>query len=89
MERRQLRSAAGIKRLLGFLGIVAVRILQLREASRSTPEVPAIEAVEELMVELVAGRLEVSEKMSLGEFWRNVARILGGLSDLKSDGDPG
>jgi hypothetical protein len=45
MERRQLRSAAGIKRVLGFLGIIALRILQLREVSRSAPELPAIEAV--------------------------------------------
>jgi len=89
MERRQLRSAAGIKRVLGFLGIIAVRILQLREVSRSAPELPAIEAVPELMVKLVAGRLEVSEKkMSLGEFWRNVARV-GGFIGRKSDGDPG
>lgn len=90
MERRQLRSAAGIKRVLGFLGIIAVRILQLREVSRSAPELPAIEAVPELMVKtLVAGRLEVSEKkMSLREFWRNVARV-GGFIGRKSDGDPG
>ncbi len=88
MEKRQLRSAAGIKRLLGFLGIVAVRLLQLREISRSTPEVPAMEAVPELMVKIVAGRLEVSEKMSLGEFWRNVARV-GGFIGRKSDGAPG
>jgi Transposase DNA-binding/Transposase DDE domain len=88
MEKRQLRSAAGIKRLLGFLGIVAVRVLQLREVSRNTPEVPAIEAVPELMVKLVAGRLEISESMSFGEFWRNVARV-GGFIGRKSDGDPG
>jgi hypothetical protein len=88
MERRQLRSAAGIKRLLGFLGIVAVRLLQLREISRSTPKVPAIEAVPEMMVKIVAGRLEISESMSLGEFWRNVARV-GGFIGRKSDGDPG
>jgi hypothetical protein len=88
MERRQLRSAAGIKRLLGFLGIVAVRVLQLREVSRSAPELPAIEAVPELMVKIVAGRLEVPEKMSLGAFWRNVARV-GGFIGRKSDGDPG
>jgi hypothetical protein len=43
-----------------------------------------------LMVKtLVAGRLEVSEKkMSLGEFWRKVARV-GGFIGRKSDGDPG
>jgi hypothetical protein len=88
MESRQLRSAAGIERLLGFLGIIAVRLLQLREVSRSTPELPAIEAVPEMMVRIVAQCLEVSERMSLGQFWRNVARI-GGFIGRKSDGDPG
>jgi hypothetical protein len=89
MERRQLRSAAGIKSLLGFLGIVAVRLLQLREVSRSAPcELAAIEAVPELMVKIVAERVGVSEEMSLREFWRNVARI-GGFIGRKSDGEPG
>ncbi len=90
MEQRQLSGAAGIKRLLGFLGIVAVRLLQLREISRNAPQLlPAIEAVPELMVKLVAGRTEVPEKkISLREFWRNVARI-GGFIGRKSDGEPG
>jgi hypothetical protein len=37
MERRQLRKDAGIKNLLGLLGIEAVRLVQLREVSRSAP----------------------------------------------------
>ena len=57
------------------------------ERSRATSDRSRIP---ELMVKtLVAGRLEVSEKkMSLGEFWRNVARV-GGFIGRKSDGDPG
>ncbi len=74
--------------VLGLFGIVAVQLPQLREVSRSTPEVPAIEAVPEMMVRIVAERLGVSEEMSFGRFRRNVARI-GGFIERKSDGGLG
>lgn len=83
-----MRSAERIKKLLGFLGIIAVRLLRLRETSRGTPELPAIEAVPEMMVRIVAKRLDVSAEMNFGQFWRNVARI-GGFIGRKSDGEPG
>ena len=41
IEQRQLETAAGQLMLLGFLGIVAVRLLQLRTLSRSYPDAPA------------------------------------------------
>jgi hypothetical protein len=37
VEKRQLESANGLVTLLGFFAVVAVRLLQLRELSRSNP----------------------------------------------------
>jgi hypothetical protein len=90
MEARQLESAEGLKALLGFLAIVALRLLQLREYARTQAERPAEEVIEQVMVEAVSARLGMvgAESLSLGQFWHGVAR-LGGFIGRKSDGEPG
>jgi hypothetical protein len=90
MEARQLESAQGLKAMLGFLAIVAFRLLQLREYARRQAERPAEEVVGQEMVEVVRARLKMvgAEPMRLGQFWHGVAR-LGGFIGRKSDGEPG
>lgn len=91
IEKRQLETASRLQALLGFLAVIAVRLLQLREMSRTEPERPAIEIVPELFVQTVKTRLSLKltvEEMTLREFFHAVAR-LGGFIGRKSDGDPG
>jgi len=90
MEARQLETAQGLLALLGFLSIVAVRLLQLRTLSRTEPERPAGQVVPRRLVKLVSARLGSSEPeaMTLRQFWQGVAR-LGGFIGRKSDGEPG
>lgn len=91
IEKRQLETASRLQALLGFLAIVAVRLLQLREMSRTEPERPAIEVAPKLLVQTVKQRLSLKptvEEMTLREFYHAVAR-LGGFIGRKSDGDPG
>ncbi|HEX8847545.1 MAG TPA: IS4 family transposase [Pyrinomonadaceae bacterium] len=90
MEARQLESAAGLKALLGFLSIVAFRLLKLREYARTQAERPAEEVVAEELVEVVRARLEIvrGEPLTVRQFWHGVAR-LGGFIGRKSDGEPG
>ena len=89
MEARQLETAAGLQALLGFLAILAVRLLCLREVSRQQPETPARQAVAPELIQAVQSYLHLPPReMSLREFWRAVAR-LGGFIGRKSDGDPG
>jgi hypothetical protein len=88
IEKRQLESAQGLKALLGLLAIVAVRLLQLRTISRKEPNRRAREVIPEIMVSVVARKIEMKREMTVGEFWRGVAR-LGGFIGRKSDGDAG
>ena len=89
LEARQLETASGLEALLGFLAIVAVRLLQLREASRQKPEAPARHYVAPELIQTVQSYFKLpSGELSLREFWRAVAR-LGGFLARKSDGDPG
>lgn len=89
LEARQLETAAGLEALLGFLAIIAVRLLQLREASRQQPETPARHLVAPELITTVQNYLKLPPgDLTLREFWRAVAR-LGGFLARKSDGDPG
>lgn len=89
IEQRQLKTAQGLLAVLGFLAIVAVRLLQLRALSRSAPEQPAATVVPPLLLKVLVARLDLpTPELSLRQFWRAVAH-LGGFIGRKSDGDPG
>lgn len=89
IERRRLESAERLTALLGFLALIAVRLLQGREAARRTPEALVQGTVPAVFVRIVAHRHKLSaERMTQGQFWRGVAK-LGGFLGRRSDGKPG
>jgi len=89
MEARQLRSADRLRRLLGFLALVAVRLLWLRAASRQDGDQLASQLIPKPLCQVIAARLRQSEDtLTLRTFWRAVAS-LGGFLGRKGDGDPG
>ncbi|WP_422615181.1 IS4 family transposase [Gloeocapsopsis dulcis] len=89
VEQRQLTTAAGLERFLGFLAIVAVKLLQLRTLSRSHPKHLASSVVPLIMLKVLIARLGLLKwELTLAEFWRGLAR-LGGFIGRKSDGNPG
>ena len=89
IEKSQLRQAERIQRLLAFLSILAIRLLQLRDLSRSTPNLLAIDHVDPVLVQIIALRSKKNpNELSLGFFWFEIAK-LGGFPARKSDGNPG
>ena len=89
VQRAHLDEADDIRRLLGVLAPVAVRLLQLRQAARLTPDTPAEEVVEPLMLRVLCLYQKLpTTKMTIREFLRQVAQ-LGGFLGRKSDGEPG
>lgn len=89
VEHSQLDDGADLQRLLGFAIPLAIRLLQLRQSARQTPEQDANEVVEPLMVEVLARREKLDGRtMTTGRFWQEVAR-LGGHQGRRRDGSPG
>jgi len=89
IEQRQLATAQGLLAILGFLAIVAVRLLQLRTLSRSMPESPARQFVPPLLLKVLVAKLELpNSEMTMHQFWRAIAR-LGGFIGRQGDGEPG
>jgi Transposase Tn5 dimerisation domain len=89
VEQRPLQSAPGLRALLGFLAIVAVRLLQLRTVARTAPDTPATQVIEPEFVEtMVRLRGGSADRMTAEQFWRTLAG-LGGFLGRQGDGDPG
>lgn len=89
LEQRQVQSYEGLRRLLGFIAPLAVRLLQLRWHARQTPEQPAVQVLPREVVHMVALKMggEV-EHMTIEQCWKKIAQ-LGGYRGRKSDGPPG
>ena len=89
IEKCQVRDAEGLRVLLGFLSLLAVRLLMLRDLSRSCPQMLAYEVVPAELIETLCFRYRLdAPRLALSEFWRRVA-MLGGFLGRKSDGSPG
>jgi hypothetical protein len=88
VEKLQLESSARIFAAAAIMSIVALRLIALREAARSTPTAPVEESgfspLEIKVLEEKAGR----KLLSLSDLALALAR-LGGHLNRKSDGPPG
>src|SRR5687768_37037 len=88
-ERAQLRTARQLLALLGFLAVVAIRLLQIRADARQRPLTPAVDLVPVLLVRLVAQHFSLQAAgMTIHTFWCCVARV-GGFLGRRGNGDPG
>ena len=89
IEERQLQSYEGLRRLLGFLAPLAVRLLQVRAASRDDPQQPAAQVLPTAVVAVVAAKMGLSPaSMTVQQCWYAIAR-LGGYLARTGDGPPG
>jgi hypothetical protein len=89
VEASQLATSNALEAHFGILGIIALLMLLLRNASRDEGDKPASELVPEVALKIISKRYGRDKiPMTIHEFWRSVAK-LGGFIGRKSDGDPG
>jgi Transposase DNA-binding/Transposase Tn5 dimerisation domain len=88
-EQLRFETAEAMGPMVGLLSVVAVRLLQLRDAERHSPEAPAAQVASARERELVAAACGgPSAAMTVRQFVRGVAR-LGGYLGRRGDGPPG
>lgn len=89
LEERQLKNTQRIERLMGFLNVVALKLLQIREQVKSNEQQLARDHIDMLTLQMLKEKsLKDTSSMTLRDFWIEVARI-GGFLARKGDGDPG
>jgi hypothetical protein len=89
IEKRQLRSKDGLLAMLGFLGIIATKLLELKFATRRNPDDFAKNHVPLIDLQLICSHFHLQkERITVQQYWHKVAS-LGGFIGRKSDGDPG
>jgi hypothetical protein len=91
LEYRQLKSKGGLERIAGLLSVVALRLVQLKSAARTTPDRPAREVVPVKWIRMLLAarkRSKLTVAVTIREFYRELAK-LGGFLGRKSDGEPG
>jgi len=92
VESLQFRTEAALQPMIAMLSVVAVMLLNLRQAARrpDAKERPASEAVEPIYEEVLRGWRYKTDRgaMNVHEFYMAVAR-LGGHMNRKGDGFPG
>ena len=89
IEERQVQTYEGLRKLLGFLAPLAVRLLQLRSIARQEPERPAKEILPPDVVKVVAHLARISpDQLSTRRCWHRIAQA-GGYLGRKGDGEPG
>jgi len=90
VESRQYMTADALERSAGLSAIVAVRLLQLRTAAKTTPDLPAEIVAPKHWVEMlrVVRKIPPGRHLTIREFVHHLAG-LGGFLMRKSDGEPG
>ena len=89
VEQRYYETAARLERVTGFLAVLAVRLLQIRDVADQEPNRPAADIVPARWVEVLAKiRKQASETMTVHQFIRHLGG-LGGNLGRKRDGRPG
>jgi hypothetical protein len=90
IEQRQLEDAQNLEPLIGMSTIVAVRLLQMKNDARLTPDKPAIECVPRELVQTLARLINEKQpqRITIRRFTHEVAKR-GGFMGRKSDGEPG
>lgn len=89
IEKRQLRTKDGLLAMLGFLGIVATRLLELKFVARRDPNDLAKNYIPPIDLQIICSHFHLQkDHITLQQYWHKVAG-LGGFIGRKSDGDPG
>lgn len=88
VEERQYRTSKRLEAVAGVLSIVAIRLLQLRSASKATPNADAKVIIPLVWISALKALRPKAKIKTTRDFYRQLAG-LGGHLLRKSDGDPG
>lgn len=88
VQEKQLKSAFRIENYLSIAGIIAIKLLQIRDLVRIMPNELASKIVDPLSLKIIQNYHKIKKDLTVKEYYILLAKM-GGFLDRKSDGDPG
>lgn len=92
VTERQLKTRERLEAMVGLMGVVAVRLLQLKALARTEPKRPAVGTVPQQWIEMLGALRKwptrTTARLTVYQFYRELAK-LGGFLGRKHDGEPG
>jgi hypothetical protein len=88
VQSKQLRSSFRIENYLGIAGIIAVKLLKIRDLMRTNPNELASKIIDQLSLKIIQNYHKIDKELTIKEFYILVAKM-GGFLNRKSDGNPG
>jgi hypothetical protein len=88
VQSKQLKSSFRIENYLGIAGIIAVKLLKIRDLMRINPNELASKVVDPLSLKIIQKYHKIDKELTIREFYTLVAKM-GGFLNRKSDGNPG
>jgi len=88
VQSKQLETSFRIENYLGIAGIIAVKLLQIRDMMRINPNELASKVVDRWSLKVIQNYYKIDNELTIKEFYILVARM-GGFLNRKSDGNPG
>lgn len=88
LEKSQFETANRVENLLAFISVISIKLLQLREISKISPDEDAENHIPKEEVDIVRHLYSIRGKITVDKFLRCIAGW-GGFLNRKSDGHPG
>jgi hypothetical protein len=88
VQSKQLRSSFRIENYLGIAGIIAVKLLEIRDLMRVNPDELASKVIDPLSLKIIQNYHKIKKELTIKEFYILVAKM-GGFLNRKSDSNPG
>lgn len=88
VQSKQLKTSFRIENYLAIAGIIAVKLLQIRDLVRVMPDEIASKVIDPLSLKVIQGYHKTKKDLTVKEYYILVAKM-GGFLDRKSDGEPG
>ena len=88
VQEKQLKSSFRIENYLGIAGIIAIKLLKIRDLMRTNPNELASKTVDRLSLKIIQNYHKINKELTIKEYYILVAKM-GGFLNRKSDGNPG
>lgn len=88
VQKKQLKTAFRIENYLAIAGVIAIKLLQIRDLARVLPDKKASGVIDPMELKMIQAYHKIDKDLTVKGYYFLLAKM-GGFLGRKSDGDPG